>query len=352
MPVSMLNLYKSESVNKKGDKDVELVQYGEIDFERLTDVINKKFPPSDDMHQEYIRSQVTSDLYNFRNKLDRMVMSVARVNSGYRDVGHPWGGLLSQGKNDERSLMEHLNYKRNLRKDVYFNFFDDENRIIDEELRFDPDVANKIKDNSAQYLLDKKALDFMNKKAAKGAYDFSNNMIYLFENADSETIVHETFHHFYNFLEKSGERNNMLVSELYSLMNDIKIDFIRNYDVKLYNGKYYAMYKNGMGVIDSHPVGYNTKEELLDNMSKEIFVEKILRAMDNKMVNLYSIEDDDMEVKPTLRVKVDLEKMDDAYNLYTKWLKFMTNSLGLKDKNLSEGGKKVKNTLLNAKKNK
>ncbi len=352
MPVSLLNLYKSESINEKSVKDGEYIQFGEVDFDLLTKEINDKFQPSDDIHQEYIRKQVTSDLYNFRNKLDRMILSVARVNSGYRDVGHPWGGLVSQGKNDERDLLKHLNYKRGLKSDIYFNFFDEGDSIIDEELKFDADIIGKVKDVSLQYQLDKKALDFVNKKAANGAYDFYNNMIYLFENADSETIVHETFHHFYNFLEKSGEKNNMLVSDLYSLMNDIKIDFIKNYDVKLYNGKYYAMYKNGMGVIDNLPVGFDSREELLDNVSKEIFVERMLRAMDNKLVNIYSIKDDDISIKPTLRIKVDLEKMDDAANLYIKWLKFMTNSLSLKDKNLSEGGKKVKNTILNVKKNK
>lgn len=352
MPVAMLNLYKSESINEKENKDLEFLQFGEIDFELLTKEINDKFLTEGDMHSEYIHKQVTSDLYNFRNKIDRMVMNVARANSGYRDVGLPWGGLLTQGKNDERALIKHRNAKRMSKKDIYFNFFDEENEKIENELSFDADISRRIKDNAILYQLDKKALDFVNKQAAKGAYDFYNNMIYLFENADSETIVHETFHHFYNFLEKSGERDNMLVWDLFSIMNDIKIDFVRNYDVKSYNGKYYAMYKNGMGVIDSLPVGFDSKEELLDKVSEEIFVEKILRAMDNKMINVYGIKDDDMDVKPTLRIKVDMEKMDEAVSLYTNWLKVVTNSLKLKDKGLSDGGRKVKNTILNVKKNK
>ena len=126
---------------------------------------------------------------------------------------------------------------------------------------------------------------------------------------------------------------------------------MRNYKIENYNGKYYAMYKTGEGVIDKVPIGYDTKQELLDAVSKEIFVERLIRIMNNQPLNSFNLGEGYREdVEPNSRIHIDKVKMVNSANIYIKWLKFMSGAINLDGTEIGEGGKKVKKALIDIKK--
>lgn len=360
-PVSMLNIYKSEAVGGDGNASVENVKIGEVDFDKLTDVVLNKFPRSSDEHKNYIHKKMMYELNNMRSRQMANVMYLARYNSGIRDVGLPWGGRMTQGEIDNRVLFRQDYKNNNLERDSILSFSDGVDNDAPFVLGYKGDVLNNIIDDEIQFKKDKQAMHYINQEAAKGAYDFSNNVIHLFNGADSETIIHECFHYFHNFLENSKYRNNFYLDNYFVLLNDIKKEFLKEYKIENYNGKYYAMYKNGMGVVGNVPIGYDSKDKLLEKVSQEIFVERFLRLMNGMSVNVYDDVDafgegskeiiDNMVSDEYLNIKVDRDKMVQAYDLYGKWLKSMMHSLKLEEDKLGVGGRDIFDNII-GKKNK
>ena len=358
MPVSLLNIYNSESADLDAKKE-EVIKFGEVDFEKLYNAIDEKFPKSLDVHEDYIRRQILSDFYWFREYNMRSILYEARLESGYIDIGLPWAGLVTQGKNDDRALLKHRDHQNYLERDP---FFSTSSGLGDGyKMEYKGDVMRNIFEDEVQYNRDEKAVEFIGKEAAKGAYDFQNNIIHLFKGADQETIIHETFHYFYDFLEKNNIKNNMALDNIHDVISDIKIEFLKNYKIQFYNGKYYATYKDGMGVLEDMPLSFSSKSELLDTVSKEIFVERLLRVLDGKPVNITSariallggpleyLEGEEVN-KSNSMIRVDNEDLVEAGNVFLLWLKFMMGALDIKDSELSEGGKKIKKTLWGKKK--
>ncbi len=360
-PVSMLNLYRSEAVGGDSNKPVENIRIGEVDFDKLSEAVLNKFPKSDSEHDDFIHKRIAYELELMRHRQTANVMFLARYNSGIRDVGMPWGGRITQGENDNRALFRQRYNDNNLQRDRILSFSDGIEDDAPLVLGYKGDVINNIIDDEMQFKEDKQAMHYINQEAAKGAYDFSNNVIHLFNGADIETIVHESFHYFHNFLENSNYRDNFYLENYFVLMNDIKKEFLKEYKIENYNGKYYAMYKNGMGVVGSSPVGYDSKNELLDKVSQEIFVERFMRLMNGMSVNVYENVDaygkgsneiiDEMVREEYAKIQVDRNKMKEAYELYSKWLRSMMYSLKLDENQLSADGRKLFDNII-GKKNK
>lgn len=363
MPVSMLNIYASESIDGNGDVKNEKIKFGEIDFDKVLEEVKQKFPQTDDKDKEYIRKVVYSNLYAFKEKVMKKVMFLARVEGGYHSVGLPWGGVVSQGKIDERALFNHRIKRGYLPRDKFITSSHGEYAQEDFKFVNDGDVMVNIKDEVELYEKDEKAFKFINQEALKGAYDFKNNVISLFGSADSETIVHESFHYFYNFLKNSVGRDNLYVGSLFEIMDEIKTEYVKHYDIKEHNGFYYATFKGTNEVIDDNPVGYKTRDELLEAVSEEILVERFLRVVNGKPFEIVEFTDngdaswskygnkiDEYYKTPNAKIRVEREDVMSAIDLYSQWFKTMCKAIGVSEKKSGKGGKKIFMSLFNKKK--
>ncbi len=357
MPVSMLNIYRSKSVDADKKAKFRNMSYGEIDFDKIQNDIESKFVDVENIHQESIRRQMLSDLFSLKEKVAKRVMYLARMDSGYRDVGFAWSGVASQGYADDRNLFKPKEVRLKRAKDVMVDL--NPERRFEKEMDFNIenklDVVNRIWDEDKAVISDKKAVDFISKEAALGAYDFNNNVISIFKDGDTETILHECFHYFYEFLKKSGRTQNEHVEDVFEAMNDIKVSFLGQYDIEEREGKYFAVSKDNGEVYNKHPLGYATEDELLDKVAKEVFVERLLRVMNKKDVNRedlaggvkkrYNKRFDEYENYVDSKVKVDPYLMNGASKIYLKWLQYMVKALEVNENDSGQGGKKVLKTL-------
>ncbi|MBR5599034.1 MAG: hypothetical protein IKW39_03240 [Alphaproteobacteria bacterium] len=357
LPISMLNIYRSESVD--ADKLIfpGYVKYGEIDFDKLTEDITQKFDKVENYHQENIKRQMMADLFSFKERIAKKIMYTARRESGYRDIGLAWAGVATQGKSDENALFDAKKVRlKYVRKSPFLHL---ENRMeekMDFNIENKSDVINHIIDEDIIYKKDRRIIDFLDKRAALGAYDFGNNVIAFFENGRTETILHECFHYFYEFLKKNKRDENMHVSDVFDIVDEIKADFLGRYNVEKQNGKFYAVYKDGSGVLEQLPLGFSTKEELLESVAKEIFVERLLRMMDGKSINIAEVDENDFKQNKdnsfgedinnyNSSVYVNADLLHGAGRIYFKWLKYMTRALEITKKKSGLGGKKVLKTI-------
>ncbi len=364
MPVSLLNIYNSESINSaEGGAKSEVIKYGEVDFDAILEEFKVKFPKSDDLDEEYIRKVAYMNLHSFKEKIMKQVMFLARVESGYYGSGLPWGGIVSQGRIDERAMFNHRIKRGYLPKDKFLSSSHGEYSQDDFAFASQGDVMVNVKDEIDMYENDEKAFKFINKEAANGAYDFQNNVISLFENADSKTIVHESFHYFYNFLKNSVGKNNLAVSSVFEVMNDIKAQYVKNYDIMEYNGLYYATYKGSNEVISDKPIGYRSKEELLEAVGEEILIERFIRVINGQPFVSVEFKEtdkaewskkgskvDDYYANPNSKVKIDRTEIMDVLGLYSKWLKSVCGASGVNMRKSGKGGKKIFQSLFNKKK--
>jgi hypothetical protein len=286
--------------------------------------------------------------------VNKKVMYTARLESGYKDIGLPWSGLVSQGVVDEGAMFNRLLPQKYMTSTMKKMYNPTVNYDSDFEMLNRAELTKGLIEERNRFENDVKALDFMTEKAAKGAYDFGNNIIALFDGGDAETIAHETFHYFYDFLEKNGHRDNMFVRDVFDIISEIKADFLGNHRIIMINDKYYAMPRDSFEPIKKHPIGYEDKDELLDKIAKEIFVERMLRTMDGKNVNmtdnekevnmLFNMEEKgnvENEMNPYLLFDVDKDKFDRVSSIYGKWLNYMLKALDINKRNLRKGVRKV-----------
>ena len=199
MPISLLNIYKGIELNQ--NDDVETIQFGEIDFDLLLKDINQKYSNIKNNDDNYIRRAMLWQLQGLKSGYMRKILAEARMNTGLIDVGMPWSGYFTQGKASELALVKHREHNNYLSRNPYFSDSKGYVQILSDHGVGMLDAISYDDDTEMKFKKDEELIKHVWASVANGAYDFSDNVIHLFENADVETIIHESLHYFNNFLK-------------------------------------------------------------------------------------------------------------------------------------------------------
>ena len=320
MPVSLLNIYKGLEVNQ--NEDVETIQFGEIDFDLLLKDINQKYSNIENDDDNYIRRTMLWQLQGLKSGYMRKILAEARMNTGLIDVGMPWSGYFTQGKASELALVKHREHNNYLSRNPYFSDSKGYVQILSDQGVGVLDAISYDDDTEMKFKKDEELIKHVWASVANGAYDFSDNVIHLFENADVETIIHESFHYFNNFLKNPQFRNNfVLEGDYYDVLDGIKEDISLKYKVLKSDGRFFVVNKETGEIMPEVQRAFNSADEAIDTAAEEVFV--------SRMVKLFY-------GKRTLG-----RDIASAANLYRTWLNKLTAGIGVTSKTSGEGGKEV-----------
>ena len=158
---------------------------------------------------------------------------------------------------------------------------------------------------------------------AKGAFDAADKTLYLFETADAETIVHETFHYLSQILKSPDLNGNMLAKRAYyRLMDNYRKELLHRYEPANYKGGYMLVYKRGERVMPELPRRFSTPEAAIEAGVEEMFVQRFMDAIGGR-----------------LTVERDSEQL--LHNFYIVWLDKVTKLLDLAPAKTGSGGKQL-----------
>jgi len=308
MPIVLAGLGESRAVDGKIES-LKQGRYAEVDFKRLEDLIDNYFADAYSEDEVQLVNLAKARLQKIKNRYAQNVTMLARANGGYNATWMPWGGITSQAAVDERALIRRLDYTDEQRRDIPY------------WADYVPDMMYTYDEFLDRAKTDEKDYRKVVKQIAEGAYEYGNKTINLFENADAETIVHESFHYFWDMLNRQELRHNTNAVEFREAMADLRQEFIKLYRIEQYNGKYYAVERATNVVAPEMPVGYESVKAVADAGMQEMFVGTFLAKM-----NRQGWPD---------------EQLGMAMDFYENWLKEMTGRLGITAKSSGTAGQKI-----------
>ncbi len=319
----------------------EILTYREIDFDRLYEKLNERYGSAQlDPDERQIGDFAYSALQNLREAMNSEILTRARMSSGYAVAApFPWGGVTSQGNIDVRAMLRRQDYSDWQRS---FSYWDEKNlppptdrtRLtyadlekiasnFDKDIAFKPDFMRSVPDDETAAPTPQKRLKSTLDVLAKGAFDAADKTLYLFETADAETIVHETFHYLSQILKSPDLNGNMLAKRAYyRLMDNYRKELLHRYEPVNYKGGYMLVYKRGERVMPELPRRFSTPEAAIEAGVEEMFVQRFMDAIGGR-----------------LTVERDSEQL--LHNFYIVWLDKVTKLLDLTPAKTGSGGKQL-----------
>ena len=319
----------------------EILTYREIDFDRLYEKLNERYGSAQlDPDERQIGDFAYSALQNLREAMNSEILTRARMSSGYAVAApFPWGGVTSQGNIDVRAMLRRQDYSDWQRS---FSYWDEKNlppptdrtRLtyadlekiasnFDKDIAFKPDFMRSVPDDETAAPTPQKRLKSTLDVLAKGAFDAADKTLYLFETADAETIVHETFHYLSQILKSPDLNGNMLAKRAYyRLMDNYRKELLHRYEPVNYKGGYMLVYKRGERVMPELPRRFSTPEAAIEAGVEEMFVQRFMDAIGGG-----------------LTVERDSEQL--LHNFYIVWLDKVTKLLDLTPAKTGSGGKQL-----------
>lgn len=319
----------------------EILMYREIDFDRLYEKLNERYGSAQlDPDERQIGDFAYSALQNLREAMNSEILTRARMSSGYAVAApFPWGGVTSQGNIDVRAMLRRQDYSDWQRS---FSYWDEKNlppptdrtRLtyadlekiasnFDKDIAFKPDFMRSVPDDETAAPTPQKRLKSTLDVLAKGAFDAADKTLYLFETADAETIVHETFHYLSQILKSPDLNGNMLAKRAYyRLMDNYRKELLHRYEPVNYKGGYMLVYKRGERVMPELPRRFSTPEAAIEAGVEEMFVQRFMDAIGGR-----------------LTVERDSEQL--LHNFYIVWLDKVTKLLDLTPAKTGSGGKQL-----------
>ena len=319
----------------------EILTYREIDFDRLYEKLNERYGSAQlDPDERQIGDFAYSALQNLREAMNSEILTRARMSSGYAVAApFPWGGVTSQGNIDVRAMLRRQDYSDWQRS---FSYWDEKNlppptdrtRLtyadlekiasnFDKDIAFKPDFMRSVPDDETAAPTPQKRLKSTLDVLAKGAFDAADKTLYLFETADAETIVHETFHYLSQILKSPDLNGNMLAKRAYyRLMDNYRKELLHRYEPVNYKGGYMLVYKRGERVMPELPRRFSTPEAAIEAGVEEMFVQRFMDAIGGR-----------------LTVERDSEQL--LHNFYIVWLDKVTKLLDLAPAKTGSGGKQL-----------
>lgn len=319
----------------------EILTYREIDFDRLYEKLNERYGSAQlDPDERQIGDFAYSALQNLREAMNSEILTRARMSSGYAVAApFPLGGVTSQGNIDVRAMLRRQDYSDWQRS---FSYWDEKNlppptdrtRLtyadlekiasnFDKDIAFKPDFMRSVPDDETAAPTPQKRLKSTLDVLAKGAFDAADKTLYLFETADAETIVHETFHYLSQILKSPDLNGNMLAKRAYyRLMDNYRKELLHRYEPVNYKGGYMLVYKRGERVMPELPRRFSTPEAAIEAGVEEMFVQRFMDAIGGR-----------------LTVERDSEQL--LHNFYIVWLDKVTKLLDLTPAKTGSGGKQL-----------
>lgn len=319
----------------------EILTYREIDFDRLYEKLNERYGSAQlDPDERQIGDFAYSALQNLREAMNSEILTRARMSSGYAVAApFPWGGVTSQGNIDVRAMLRRQDYSDWQRS---FSYWDEKNlppptdrtRLtyadlekiasnFDKDIAFKPDFMRSVPDDETAAPTPQKRLKSTLDVLAKGVFDAADKTLYLFETADAETIVHETFHYLSQILKSPDLNGNMLAKRAYyRLMDNYRKELLHRYEPVNYKGGYMLVYKRGERVMPELPRRFSTPEAAIEAGVEEMFVQRFMDAIGGR-----------------LTVERDSEQL--LHNFYIVWLDKVTKLLDLTPAKTGSGGKQL-----------
>lgn len=319
----------------------EILTYREIDFDRLYEKLNERYGSAQlDPDERQIGDFAYSALQNLREAMNSEILTRVRMSSGYAVAApFPWGGVTSQGNIDVRAMLRRQDYSDWQRS---FSYWDEKNlppptdrtRLtyadlekiasnFDKDIAFKPDFMRSVPDDETAAPTPQKRLKSTLDVLAKGAFDAADKTLYLFETADAETIVHETFHYLSQILKSPDLNGNMLAKRAYyRLMDNYRKELLHRYEPVNYKGGYMLVYKRGERVMPELPRRFSTPEAAIEAGVEEMFVQRFMDAIGGR-----------------LTVERDSEQL--LHNFYIVWLDKVTKLLDLTPAKTGSGGKQL-----------
>ena len=297
---------KASEARADGNKP-EILTYREIDFDRLYEKLNERYGSAQlDPDERQIGDFAYSALQNLREAMNSEILTRARMSSGYAVAApFPWGGVTSQGNIDVRAMLRRQDYSDWQRS---FSYWDEKNlppptdrtRLtyadlekiasnFDKDIAFKPDFMRSVPDDETAALTPQKRLKSTLDVLAKGAFDAADKTLYLFETADAETIVHETFHYLSQILKSPDLNGNMLAKRAYyRLMDNYRKELLHRYEPVNYKGGYMLVYKRGERVMPELPRRFSTPEAAIEAGVEEMFVQRFMDAIGGRSSGIAS----------------------------------------------------------------
>ena len=319
----------------------EILTYREIDFDRLYEKLNERYGSAQlDPDERQIGDFAYSALQNLREAMNSEILTRARMSSGYAVAApFPWGGVTSQGNIDVRAMLRRQDYSDWQRS---FSYWDEKNlppptdrtRLtyadlekiasnFDKDIAFKPDFMRSVPDDETAAPTPQKRLKSTLDVLAKGAFDAADKTLYLFETADAETIVHETFHYLSQILKSPDLNGNMLAKRAYyRLMDNYRKELLHRYETVNYKGGYMLVKSRGERVMPELPRRFSTPEAAIEAGVEEMFVQRFMDAIGGR-----------------LTVERDSEQL--LHNFYIVWLDKVTKLLDLTPAKTGSGGKQL-----------
>ena len=323
----------NSNVAKNNEAGEERVTYREIDYDKLYAKMEERYGSRWlDPDERVLGNMAYAALQNLREDLNAEILMRARHFSGYKTAApFPWSGLRAQGTLDTRAMLRRQEYTDWQRS---FPYWDEYNKMPPADRRFlsygdldklndaeavgyftEPDTMSAVPEDTVGPTTKKARQQRIIDVLAKGAYDTAERTIYLFENADAETIVHETFHYLSNLLR--GVELNIApeIKRAYQELMDVYLQRILGfyYPVER-NGKYHLRYRAINNIMPDIPGWYDSPGEAVAAASEELFVQAFLDALNGKPFWSGTHE---MKIR----------------DFYILWLQQITEKLGVSEEN-------------------
>ena len=314
MPIALAGLAESR---EKGKTAPKVVKISSVDYDAIGKIIDKYYGAAHNEDENFIKKRAYYELQFMKDEYMRQVNALSRINGGYSGAWLPWGGEQSQGAIDERLMLKRQNYSEYELMEQPFH----KNLKMMRGRVYEPDVMNPYEEYEQRIREDYKHKKQMLKNMALGAYEYGTKTINLFENGDARTIVHESFHYFWDMLNSDGVKNNNNALDFMAAMEELRWSFIKQYKVEEHEGKYYAIERKSKELMQEMPIGFASANEAVEAGIREMFVDKFMQVMDDK---LYPSED-----------------MGEAMDFYREYLNELVGSLDIKPKKSGAGGQKL-----------
>ncbi len=316
MPVTLAGLTESFAVGKEGVPE-ERVRYKEVDYDKLTAAVTAKYRHISSEEGRYLRDYMYANLQRLKSTDTMRVMAEARRSGGYRSAGLPWSGVTTQGAMEARAVSQRINLASDeLREVPYFDNTNDLRGYAADSMDAYGEFEKRLKE-------DRRTYDETLEKLARGAYDRANRTIYLFENADAGTIIHETFHSFWDMMEQAANRNDSHGAAFHSVMNDLREEVLSNYRIRKGDRGYYVVDKLNDMVLEELPISFQTSSAALDAAVRELFVLRFMTMFNGQM-------------KTTAGSSI-----AEAADFYRRWLDTLALKLEINPEKAGKDGKKV-----------
>lgn len=324
MPLPLMKL--AESVDLKNidrSRRIRSSVFWEVNYGKLMQAVQEKYQYPQSVEGYPLRNLAYMELQNLKNRNTSMIMAAARVGGGYSSILMPWAGITSQGMMDERALVSRMDLsEEELKKKPFFDNVKFDSLTGQDSLGegYQTDTIDTYDEFAAKIAKDAKdyreTLTFL----ADGAYNRFDRTISLFEKGNAETIVHETFHYFWELMQMVESKRESHGADFRDMMGELREEFAKLYRVKEHDGKWFAVDKETGKRPEELRRGFDTQEDAVNAGVRELFVTHFMAMLNNRV---YSRNEG---------------HFGRVARFYRDWLLTVTDTLGISDENMTPDG--------------